>query len=83
MMCVQFQVCGVSLSDSVVEIIFHVFDINHDGHLSSEELVRVLEKRERDIAQPMESGILGFFSCCCSRSNYGPIPGVLDYFVGV
>ena len=62
----------------MVEIIFHVFDADHDGHLSSEELVRVLQKRERDIAQPMESGIMGFFYCCCTRSNYDSIFGLLS-----
>ncbi|KAK6927588.1 EF-hand domain [Dillenia turbinata] len=70
------QVCGVFLSDSVIDIIFHVFDINRDGSLSSVELVRVLEKRERDIGQPMEPGIFGFFSCLsrctesCSIARY-------------
>uniref|UniRef100_A0A2N9E2E9 EF-hand domain-containing protein n=1 Tax=Fagus sylvatica TaxID=28930 RepID=A0A2N9E2E9_FAGSY len=58
------KVCGVSLSDNMVEIIFHMFDTNRDGNLSSDEFVRVLYKRERDIAQPMEEGVLGFFSCC-------------------
>ncbi|CBI21113.3 unnamed protein product, partial [Vitis vinifera] len=72
------NVCGISLSKCVVEIIFHVFDMNDDGKLSSEELVRVLQKRERDIAQPMESGIMGFFSCCCNHSNYGSISGLLS-----
>ncbi|XP_010648727.2 calcium uptake protein, mitochondrial-like [Vitis vinifera] len=72
------NVCGISLSKCVVEIIFHVFDMNDDGNLSSEELVRVLQKRERDIAQPMESGIMGFFSCCCNHSNYGSISGLLS-----
>ncbi|GFZ16718.1 calcium-binding EF hand family protein [Actinidia rufa] len=58
------QVCGVSLTDNVVEIIFHVFDANRDGSLSCDEFVRVLEKRERDIAHPTEAGILDFLSCC-------------------
>ncbi|KAM4122685.1 hypothetical protein ACB094_01G103200 [Castanea mollissima] len=58
------QVCGVSLSDNMVEIIFHMFDSNRDGHLSSDEFVRVLYNRERDIAQPMQEGFLGLFSCC-------------------
>ncbi|XP_057488190.1 calcium uptake protein, mitochondrial-like [Actinidia eriantha] len=58
------QVCGVSLTDNVVEIIFHVFDANRDGSLSCDEFVRVLEKRERDIAHPTEAGILDFVSCC-------------------
>ncbi|KAL0291036.1 UNVERIFIED_CONTAM: Calcium uptake protein, mitochondrial [Sesamum angustifolium] len=50
------QVCGISLTDNVLEIIFHVFDANRDGSLSSDEFVRVLHKRERDIAQPTEAG---------------------------
>ncbi|KAJ1407789.1 EF-Hand 1, calcium-binding site [Sesbania bispinosa] len=57
------HVCGISLSDNVVEIVFHLFDTNQDGNLSSDEFVRVLHKRERDIVQPVETGILGLLSC--------------------
>ncbi|KAI0502183.1 hypothetical protein KFK09_017130 [Dendrobium nobile] len=46
------HVCGVSLSDNVVDVVFHVFDSNNDGHLSSEEFMRVMQKREIDIRQP-------------------------------
>ncbi|KAK8482517.1 hypothetical protein V6N13_031246 [Hibiscus sabdariffa] len=67
------HVCGITLTDDIVEIIFHVFDSNRDGHLSSDEFVRVLRKRERDIAQPVESGISGLLSCCRSCSNDSPI----------
>ncbi|CAL5431342.1 unnamed protein product [Camellia sinensis] len=63
------QVCGVALTDNVVEIIFHVFDANRDGSLSSDEFVRVLQKRERDIAQPTEVGIMDFLSCCWNCTN--------------
>ncbi|KAK3029864.1 hypothetical protein RJ639_038661 [Escallonia herrerae] len=52
------QVCGISLTENVVEIIFHLFDVDCDGSLSSEEFLRVLKNRERDIAQPRESGIM-------------------------
>ncbi|KAA8521606.1 hypothetical protein F0562_012279 [Nyssa sinensis] len=55
------QVCGVSLTEDVVEIIFHVFDANRDGNLSLDEFVRVLHKRERDIGQPTEAGVMDFF----------------------
>lgn len=70
------QVCGVALSGNVVEIIFHVFDANRDGSLSSDEFIRVMEKREKDIAQPTEAGALSFLSCCwncahtCSFSRF-------------
>ncbi|XP_054819643.1 calcium uptake protein, mitochondrial [Prosopis cineraria] len=59
------HVCGVSLSDKVIDIVFGLFDTNRDGSLSSEEFLRVLHKRERDIAQPGEAGLFGFLSCCC------------------
>ncbi|KAL2926518.1 Calcium uptake protein mitochondrial [Bienertia sinuspersici] len=64
------QVCGVYLSDNVVEIIFHVFDANRDGNLCAEEFLRVLQRREKDIAQPVDTGIFGFLSCCqkCAKS---------------
>lgn len=58
------QICGVSLSDNMVDVIYHVFDANCDGNLSADEFLRVMEKRERDIAQPTETGMFGFLSCC-------------------
>uniref|UniRef100_R7WAV8 Calcium-binding atopy-related autoantigen 1 n=1 Tax=Aegilops tauschii TaxID=37682 RepID=R7WAV8_AEGTA len=50
------HVCGVELTDRVVDIIFHVFDMNNDGHLSSEEFLRALQRREADIHQPAARG---------------------------
>lgn len=58
------HVCGISLSENVVEIVFHLFDTNRDGNLSTDEFVRVLHKRERDIGHPVETGMLGLLSCC-------------------
>ncbi|XP_065849496.1 calcium uptake protein, mitochondrial-like [Euphorbia lathyris] len=66
------HVCGVSLTDNVVDIIFYMFDSNRDGHLSAEEFVRVLHKREKDTAQPANSGITGFLSCCSNCGNGNP-----------
>lgn len=57
------HVCGVDLTDKVVDIIFHVFDANCDGNLSSEEFLRSLQKRESDIRQPATSGFLGVIAC--------------------
>ncbi|XAR69407.1 hypothetical protein NMG60_11000972 [Bertholletia excelsa] len=64
------QICGVSLTDNVVEIVFHIFDSNRDGSLSSDEFIRVLQKRQWDIAYPTEAGIMNFLSCCwnCARN---------------
>ncbi|KAI4316357.1 hypothetical protein L6164_024345 [Bauhinia variegata] len=58
------HVCSIPLSDKVVDIVFHLFDSNRDGNLSSDEFVRALHKREKDIAHPSEAGILGFMCCC-------------------
>ncbi|KAG0533838.1 hypothetical protein BDA96_04G227400 [Sorghum bicolor] len=57
------HVCGVDLTDKVVDIIFHVFDANSDGNLSSEEFLRSLQRREGDIRQPATSGFLGVIAC--------------------
>ncbi|GKV03226.1 hypothetical protein SLEP1_g15566 [Rubroshorea leprosula] len=59
-----FHVCGVSLTDNVVEIIFDVFDSNLDGTLSADEFLRVMHKRIKDVTQPVESGISGFLHNC-------------------
>ncbi|XP_027356903.1 calcium uptake protein, mitochondrial-like [Abrus precatorius] len=66
------HVCGLSLSDNVVEIVFHLFDTNGDGNLSTNEFVKVLHSRERDIAEPVETGIMGFLSCCWNCTNTSP-----------
>lgn len=58
----EFQVCGINLTSNVVEIVFHVFDTNCDGQLTLDEFIRVLHNREKDIAQPTGSGIIGFLS---------------------
>ncbi|KAL5772719.1 hypothetical protein ACOSP7_012334 [Xanthoceras sorbifolium] len=66
------QVCGISITDNVVDIIFHVFDANRDGNLSADEFVRVLQRRERESStQAGEPGLKGLLSCLkkCATSN--------------
>ncbi|KAL3684128.1 hypothetical protein R1sor_002150 [Riccia sorocarpa] len=69
------KVCHCPLSDSVVDVIFHIFDLNEDGKLSSEEFLKVMERREKDIGQPQATGILQLLSCWLkcpqgSKSSY-------------
>ncbi|XXG59110.1 hypothetical protein AAC387_Pa04g1249 [Persea americana] len=65
------HVCGISVGENVAAIIFHVFDLNHDGNLSLEEFLFVLQKREKDIGHPSETGIVGLISCWwnCAKSS--------------
>ncbi|KAH9806599.1 calcium uptake protein 1 [Citrus sinensis] len=57
------KVCGISITDNVVDVIFHVFDTNRDGSISPDEFVRVLQRRERDTARPREPGFKGLITC--------------------
>ncbi|KAL5074367.1 hypothetical protein RYX36_013351 [Vicia faba] len=66
------SVCGLSLSKNVVEIVFHLFDTSGDGNLSSNEFIRVLHKREGDVGGHVETGIIGFLSCCWNCVNKSP-----------
>lgn len=59
------KVCEVSLTDNVVDIIFHVFDANRDGSLSSDEFVKVVQRREWDDSQPKAES-KGLISCLLS-----------------
>lgn len=56
-------VCGVSVTENVVDIIFHIFDANRDGNLSSEEFLRALQRWENDACQPTATGVSGLLSC--------------------
>ncbi|KHN47123.1 Calcium uptake protein 1, mitochondrial [Glycine soja] len=56
------QVCGVCITDEVVDIIFHVFDANRDGSLSAAEFVRVVQRRESNNSSRHDS-FGGLTSC--------------------
>ncbi|XP_039141453.1 calcium uptake protein, mitochondrial-like [Dioscorea cayenensis subsp. rotundata] len=64
------HVCGISVTDNVVDIIFHIFDANRDGSLSAEEFLTALQRRETDIRQPSATGVMSLFSCClnCAKT---------------
>ncbi|KAI8570591.1 hypothetical protein RHMOL_Rhmol01G0047200 [Rhododendron molle] len=64
------EVCGISLTDNVVDMIFYVFDTNRDGSLSTDEFLRVLQRRERGMSLPRETtGFMGFMSCLMDCTN--------------
>lgn len=46
-----------------MDLVFYMFDANRDGSLSSDEFLRVLERRETDILQPRERGFAGLIAC--------------------
>ena len=57
------QICDANITDNMVDIIFYIFDTNKDGSLSTDEFLGVLERRERDIAYPTDSGIINLLTC--------------------
>ncbi|PKA56583.1 hypothetical protein AXF42_Ash015356 [Apostasia shenzhenica] len=68
-----YHVCGIALSENLVNLIFHVFDANRDGNLSSEEFLRALQRRESDIRQTTVTGVTGLLACwlnCTSRCSF-------------
>ncbi|TKY54771.1 Calcium uptake protein 1 [Spatholobus suberectus] len=60
------QVCGVCITDKVVDIIFHLFDANRDGNLSASEFVRVVQRKETNSSR---FGFGGLISCWLNCVN--------------
>lgn len=62
------QVCGINVTDEVLDIIFHVFDANRDGSLSASEFIRVIQRRENSASR---FGFGSVMSCWlnCVTSN--------------
>ncbi|KAK7292011.1 hypothetical protein RIF29_07621 [Crotalaria pallida] len=56
------QVCAITMTDKLIDIIFHVFDANRDGNLSASEFVRVVQRENN----PSRVGIGGLISCWLS-----------------
>ncbi|KAI3821715.1 hypothetical protein L1987_09287 [Smallanthus sonchifolius] len=56
-----FHVCGISLSENIIELIFHLFDANRDGNLCSDEFLRVMHRREKEISQLNHPGIMNAY----------------------
>ncbi|KAL5988113.1 hypothetical protein ACLOJK_035876 [Asimina triloba] len=71
------EVCGRTVTDNMVNVIFHVFDANHDGNLSTEEFFGVMQRRENDIAHPTETGIMGLLSCWWNCKRASPFEQIL------
>ncbi|KAA8535209.1 hypothetical protein F0562_030212 [Nyssa sinensis] len=64
-----YQVCGIPLTDNVVDMIFYIFDANRDGNLSSDEFLTVLQRRGGDNSQAREAGFMGLISCWLECTN--------------
>ena len=62
------QVCGIFVTDNVVDIIFHVFDANRDGSLSASEFIRVIQRREGSSSCLNFGGLIScWMNCVTSR----------------
>ncbi|KAI4335633.1 hypothetical protein L6164_014265 [Bauhinia variegata] len=67
------QVCGISITDNVVDIIFHIFDANRDGTLSASEFVRVVHRREDTSSRVGSRGLIScLLSCAANCSSAKP-----------
>ncbi|XP_011626389.1 calcium uptake protein, mitochondrial isoform X1 [Amborella trichopoda] len=66
------HVCDVVVTENMVDVVFHVFDANRDGNLSIDEFLGAVQRRERDIGNPMEMGCVGVVSCWLSCTCMSP-----------
>ena len=64
----------VNLSDSVLDIVFFLFDDNDDGNLDDQEFLAMLEGRQSfGVSKPRDSGFVRFTSCvtrCLQEESY-------------
>jgi Ca2+-binding EF-hand superfamily protein len=56
-------ITGSEIPDSLVKIVYTLFDLNGDGNLSASELIAVLRKREGSRSDKRSDGKSGLFSC--------------------
>lgn len=65
------QVCEVSLSETVVDIIFYIFDSNGDGRLSLSEFIGLQDMREIHGADPLQPGLVHVIRCMwqCAKNS--------------
>ena len=60
----MLRVCGIALADSVVRVVFHVFDADGDGSLTEEEFFSQYERHVRGDRRGDVSGLSGLADCC-------------------
>lgn len=60
------RVCGIKLSDSVVRVVFHIFDDNGDGALSDDEFFAAYERHIHGDSKPAGKvdSLAGLMACC-------------------
>ncbi|RYQ85925.1 hypothetical protein Ahy_B10g105569 [Arachis hypogaea] len=66
---VASQVCGITITDAVADIIFHVFYANRDGNLSADEFIKVMQRRESSAAREGMGSLLSCFWNCATKHS--------------
>ncbi|XLU34980.1 hypothetical protein S245_071046, partial [Arachis hypogaea] len=63
-------VCGITITDAVADIIFHVFYANRDGNLSADEFIKVIQRRKSSAAREGMGSLLScFWNYATKRSS--------------